>query len=391
MPLPLLGLFLAAFAVGTTEFIIAGLLPSLAADLGVDIPTAGLLISGYASGVAIGGPILAIVFGNFPRRTLLLGLMVVFVAGNALCAVSASYWMLMGARLVISCSHGLFFGVALVIASRLVPVERQKSALSLVIAGITVANVLGVPLGTAIGNAFGWRASFWAIVAIGVVATVVLVFLVPRDPASEAAKAETRSAEIKAVFRVPVLLAYLMIALMMTAYFGVFAYVVPILTEVSGVPVQYAPWILFLSGVGGIFGNLLGGRIGDWKPLPGLVVVFALLVVLSLVLLFAIHSQVGMAIVVVLWSLIGFSFAAPAQGLVMKGAADAPNLASTLISTAFNVGIAFGAWLGGTALSHGWQYAQLPWIATVYLTGALLVAIFSLLRSRGVDSPALAE
>ena len=381
MPLPLFGLFLAAFAVGTTEFIVAGLLPALAADLSVDIPTAGLLISGYAIGVAIGGPFLSIATGSLPRRPLLLALMVVFVIGNALCALATSYWLLMGARLVIACSHGLFFGVALLVATRLVAKDRQASALSVVVAGITIANVLGVPIGTAIGNAFGWRMSFWAIAALGVAATVVLALLIPAA-AEEHHRPASLRAELTAVTRPQVFLSYLMIALVMTGFFATFSYVVPILTLVTGLSTAMVPVMLFVSGVGGILGNLLGGRLGDWRPMPALVAIFALELVLYLIALLAVHDAVAMAIVFFLWSLVGFSFAAPVQTRILKGASDAPNLASTLISTAFNIGIAAGAWLGGLALNQAWDYADLPWISAFFLAAALGVALYSLALER---------
>jgi MFS transporter, DHA1 family, inner membrane transport protein len=247
MPLPLFALFLAAFAVGTTELIISGILPSLAADLAVDIPTAGLLISGYAIGVAIGGPILSLATTALPRRPLLLGLMVVFVLGNVLCALSSSYWLLMAARLVIACSHGLFFGVAMIIAGQLVPKERQGSAISFVIAGITIASVLGVPIGTAIGNAYGWRATFWAISAVGVGATVALALLIPTTKLQEREYRPNLRAEIRAIGRQSVFLSYAIIALYMTATLAVLAYSVPMLTTVTGfstaaIPFKYSTY-----------------------------------------------------------------------------------------------------------------------------------------------------
>ena len=381
MPLPLLALFLAAFAVGTTEFIIAGLLPLLAADLSVDIPTAGLLISGYAIGVAIGGPILSVATVSLPRRPLLLGLMVVFVAGNVLCALAPSYGLLLAARLVIACSHGLFFGVSLIIATKLVPKDRQASAISLVIAGITVANVLGAPIGAAIGYAYGWRMSFWAISAVGVVATIVLAWLIPRSTEKRSRPIGAR-AEFRAIARPSVLSSYAMIALVMTAFFVTFSFIVPLLNEVTGIPTSVVPWLLFVSGVGGVFGNLIGGRLGDWKPMAALVVIFATQLILYLIALVAVFDPVAMAIILFLWSLVGFSFAAPVQAKILKGASDAPDLASTLISTAFNIGIAAGAWLGGMALSDGWNYAELPWISIFFLAVALAVALISFFSER---------
>ncbi len=378
MPIPLFALFAAAFAVGTTELVITGLLPDLAADLGVDIPTAGLLISGYAIGVAVGGPLLALATGRLPRRPLLLAMMGVFVTGNVLCALAGNYWLLMGARLVIACSHGLFFGIAMVIATGLVPRERRSSAVALVVAGITAANVIGVPAGTAIGNAYGWRMTFWLIAAIGIVATVALVLLLPGEPKGQPAPKASAADELRAVWQQPVLLSYAMIALAMTAFFAPLSYIVPTLTDVTGLSVGAVPWLLFAAGVGGIFGNLIGGRLGDWKPMPAVAAVFALQLFLYLAALVAVYHALAMAIVFSLWSLVGFSFSAPVQARILSAARAAPNLAATLISTAFNIGIAAGAWLGGLALNGGWSYAQLPWISACFLAGALAAALASL-------------
>ena len=375
MPLPIFALFVAAFAIGTTEMVVAGLLPALAADLSVDIPTAGLLISGYALGVAIGGPILALATSRFPRRAVLLAMMLIFVAGNALCALATSYWLLMGARLVISASHGVFFGVALVVATRLVSTGRRASAVSFVVAGITFANVIGVPLGTAIGNAFGWRASFWAIAGIGIVAAVAMAALVPSMPRSDGPHAPTLGAEVRAVFRQPVLTSYAMIALGMTAFFLFFTFIVPILTGVTGLTTAAVPVLLFVSGLGGIAGNLAGGRLGDWKQMPVVIAIIAVQLVLYLTMLVAEYDPVAMTAVFFLGSLVGFSFSAPVQARILHAAHDAPNLVSTLISTAYNVGIAAGAWLGGVALNAGWHYAQLPGISAVFMAVALAVAL----------------
>ncbi len=385
MPLPLFALFIAAFAVGTTELVIAGLLPALAADLRVDIPTAGLLISGYAIGVAIGGPVLAIATSRLPRRPLLLAMMVVFIAGNILCALATSYWLLMGARLVVACSHGLFFGVALIIATGLVPKERQATAVSLVVAGITMANVLGAPIGTAIGNAFGWRTTFWVIAGVGVFAAAALVILVPRAPKGAPQQSSGIAAELRAVAHPNVLWSYAMIALAMAAVFAPLTYIVPIFTEITGVSISVVPWLLFISGVGGILGNLIGGRLGDWKPMLALVGVFALELALYLTALVAVYDAIAMTVVFFLWSLVGFSFAAPVQARILTAAREAPNLASTLISTAFNIGIAAGAWFGGLALKAQWSYAQLPWISAFFVAMALGIALFSWTRDRRLD------
>jgi DHA1 family inner membrane transport protein len=387
--LPVLPLSLGAFAVGTTELIVTGLLPTLAGDLGVDIPTAGLLISAYAAFVAVGGPLLAIATGRVPRKPLLLVLMAVFVLGNILCALATNYWLLLGARLVIACSHGLFFGVALVVVTGLVPANRQSSAVSFVVAGFTLANLLGAPIGTAIGNAYGWRAAFAAIAAIGVVVAIAIAALVPAVR-EDHAEGSTLRAELRAVGRQTVLMSYLMIALNMTAALALFAYIVPLLTSVTGFAIGSIPWILFAAGVGGVFGNLIGGRLGDWKPMPALIAIFGLQLVIYLVALAAVREPVAMAVLVFLWFGTGLAFAAPAQARILKGASDAPNFASTLISTAFNIGIAAGPWLGGLALYSGWGFARLPWISVVFVAAALAVALLSAgLERRAADRPAM--
>jgi DHA1 family inner membrane transport protein len=375
MPLPLFALFAASFSVGTAELVISGLLPTLATDLGVTIPVAGLLISGYAVGVAIGGPLLALATGRVPRRLLLLAMMSVFVIGNGLCALAASYGFLMGARLVVACSHGLFFGVAMIVATGLVPKERQATAVSLVVAGITFANVVGVPIGTAIGNTYGWRATFWAIMCLGIVATLALALLVPNSKRPEGVPRASATEELRAVMQAPVLVSYLIITLAMVGAMSQVAYIVPMLTEVTKVPITLIPWLLFVAGVGGIFGNLAGGRLGDWKPLPALIGVFSLQAALYLVALVAIYQPVMMTIVLFFWWLVGFSFAAPVQTRVLTAARAAPNLAATLISTAINIGIAAGAGLGGLALTWGWGYARLPLIGAVFMVAALAVTL----------------
>jgi len=377
MPLPLFALFLAAFVVGTNELIVAGLLPALAADLGVDIPAAGLLITGYAVGVAIGGPFLAIGTGHLPRRPLLLVLMAVFIAGNVLCALAANYWLLMAARLVISCSHGLFFGVAMILATRLVPPHRQSSAISMVVAGVTVASVLGAPIGTAIGNSFGWRASFWAIAGLGIVATLVMAALIPEAAAEERRERANLARELRAIGRQTVFLSYVIITLLMTGTFAFFSYIVPTLTEVTGVAIADVPWVLLASGIGGTVGNLVGGRLGDWRPMPALIGITAVAAAIYFVMLFAVASPLPMIVAVFAWSVVGFSFAAPVQGRILQWSSDAPNLASTLISTAFNIGIAAGAWLGGAALHGGWGYSDLPLIGIFFAVAALIVALVS--------------
>lgn len=370
---PVFALFLAAFAVCTAEMIVAGVLPSLARDLEVDIATAGLLITGYAIGVALIGPALALTTGGVSRRFLLMVLMAVFVVGNVLCAIATSYWALLGARLLVAACHGLFFGVSMVIATRVAPEGKKSTAISLVVAGVTLSSVAGVPIGTAIGQAFGWRMSFWAIAGAGTLAGVALAFLIPEVKQSRAA-GDLR-AELRAAVRPPVLISYVMIALFMVGVMGLFSYVVPFLTEAAGVPLAYVPWVLFAMGAVGVVGNLAGGRLGDWNPtltaagiLTGTAIVNALLAQSAAVIWLA------LPLLVASW-LIGFGFPAPVQGRILKEIADAPNFGSTLISTAFNIGIAGGSALGAAAIASGWSYGHLPLLTALFHALALVVTL----------------
>lgn len=368
---PVVALFVAAFAVCTAENLIAGVLPALAADLQVDIPTAGSLITGYALGVALAGPLLALASSGVSRRLLLLAVMAIFIAGNVICALSDSYFMLLGARLLVACCQGLFFGVALVIAMRLAPEGRQTSAVSLVVAGGTAASVIGVPIGTAIGNDYGWRVAFWAIAAAGVLAAGILALLIPATPNQRQDRSQL-VAEIRAAVRPLVLLCYAVIICFVTGALTLFAYIVPLLTEVSGVPPSLVPWVLFGMGLAGVFGNLIGGRLGDWNS--NMTMIGILVVCLGLVFVMTQVVTSTWPMLAVLWTLwfVGLGFLAPVQGRILKEVKDAPNFASTLISTAFNIGIAGGAAAGGAAVAWGWGYASLPWIYFCSLCLALL-------------------
>lgn len=369
---PILALFLAAFAVCTAEMIVAGVLPALAHDLDVDIATAGLLITGYAIGVALFAPVLALATGAVSRRLLLIALMVVFVVGNALCAIATDYWTLLGARLLVAACHGLFFGVALVIATRVAPEGRKTSAVSFVVAGVTLSSVAGLPAGTAIGNAFGWRTTFWAIAGAGALAAVFLALLIPN--VAKDTRSDLRT-EIRAAIRPPVLLCYGAIALFMVGVLALFSYVVPMLTDVTGVPIEYVPLVLFVMGGMGVIGNLVGGRLGDWNgtlTMAGILTIAALMnVVLAQV---SAILWLGLPVLVLFW-LVGFGFPAPVQGRILKEVADAPNFGSTLISTAFNLGIAGGAALGSAAITAGWSYGHLPLLTALFEALALIVAL----------------
>ena len=367
---PVFALFVSAFAVCTAELIVAGVLPAMADDLRVDIATAGLLITGYAIGVAIFGPLLALLTGRLPRRLLLVAIMAVFVAGNVLCATATDYWALLGARLLVAACHGLFFGIAMVIATRVAPEGRQTTAVSFVVAGVTLASIAGIPVGTAIGNAFGWRTTFWVIAGAGALAAVLLAILIP-ETGGPSRQGNFR-AELRAAVRPAVLICYATIALFMTGVFSILTYIVPILTDVTGVPLEVVPWVLFALGSVGFFGNLAGGRLGDWNATVTTAGILAVSVVVYLV-----FSQVtangilALGLLLAGWA-VGFGFPAPVQGRIIKEIADAPNFGATLISTAFNIGIASGAALGAAAISSGWSYGNLSYLIALFHALALV-------------------
>ena len=382
MPLQLLALALAAFSVGTTEFIIAGILPAIARDLGVTIPTAGYLISGYAAGVAVGGPIIAIVTAGLERKATLLGLMTLFIAGNVLCALAPAYGWLMAARIVIALTHGALLGFASVAAAEMVAEERRGRAIALVLAGLTTANIIGVPLGTAIGHALGWRAAFWAIAALGLVSLVGMVVWLPRMTRRGAANANLR-AELRVLRRPEVYISLLIIALAAMAYFGLFAYIAPLFIDVGGVNEQTLPLLLAILGVASLAGILAGGRLADWRLMPSVVGILVLEAVVNLLLPFLVHGPALATAGLFVWTVVGVPLiATPLQTRILNGARDAPNLASTLISSAFNVGISVGAALGATALTRGIGYDGLPWLALMPLLIGLALALAALSQER---------
>ena len=357
--LPVFGLLLAAFAVCTAELVMTGILPPIAADMGVDIPTAGLLITGYAVGVGLAGPLLALVTGGISRRTILLVIMGVFVVGCIGCALAPNYPLLLAARLLMAACHGLFFGAAMVLATRLAPPGRQATALSVVLAGVNAATILGIPLGAAIGNAYGWRTSFWVIAGLATLAGIVLLMLIPNAKEEHAAKSDFR-AELRAVLNPVVLICFVSIALALMGVFSYVAYIVPFLTGPAGIPIESVPWILFATGVAGFFGNIAAGRIADRNPIGTMVLGLAGCAI-CLVILTQVLGTVWLSVpLMCLSNFFGFMFPAPVQARILKEIAHAPNFGSTLISTSFQAGIACGAALGGLAINAGRGYANLP-------------------------------
>jgi DHA1 family inner membrane transport protein len=371
MPIALLALTLSAFAIGTTEFVIVGLLPTVAADLGIALPSAGLLVSLYAAGVAFGAPVLTALTGRLPRKALLLGLMALFTVGNLLAWQAPGYESLIAARVLTGLAHGVFFSIGSTIATSLVPRERAASAIAIMFTGLTVALVTGVPLGTFIGQHFGWRATFLAVSALGVVAFVGSWMFVPRNIRHSPPATLAQQAKVLAEPRL--LLVYAKTAVGYGGSFIPFTFLAPILTEVSGFSAGAVGWVMLVYGVSVAFGNIWGGKLADrLGPIPALRIIFALLAaVLLLFTLTAPHQWLALA-TVLLWGAVAFGNVPALQVYVVKQAEryapQAVDVASGLNIAAFNLGIAGAAWAGGLIVTH-LGLIHTPWI------GALVVLV----------------
>ncbi|WP_263142454.1 MFS transporter [Pseudomonas sp. RIT-PI-AD] len=374
MPPSLLILALSAFAIGTTEFVIMGLLPDVAANLGVSIPGAGWLVTGYALGVALGAPFMAMATARLPRKRALLALMGVFIGGNLFCALAADYGLLMIARVVTALCHGAFFGIGSVVAASLVPANRRASAVALMFTGLTLANVLGVPLGTALGQAAGWRSTFWCVTLLGVAALVGLWRVLP-DKADEE-KADLRS-ELAALGGAGLWLALGSTVLFAAAMFCLFTYVAPLLGQVTGVSPRGVTWTLLLIGLGLTLGNVLGGRMADRSLMHTLVGVFAVLALISAALSWTSQSLIATEVTLFLWAVAAFAAVPALQVNVVAFGQGAPNLVSTLNIGAFNVGNALGAWVGGLVLSEGYGLTRVPLAAAGLAALALLATLLT--------------
>ncbi|WP_288406501.1 MFS transporter [uncultured Pseudomonas sp.] len=379
MPASLIVLALSAFAIGTTEFVIMGLLPNVAADLGVSIPSAGWLVTGYALGVAVGAPFMALATAHWPRKRALLALMGIFIVGNLLCALASGYEMLMLARVVTALCHGAFFGIGAVVAASLVPENRRASAVALMFTGLTLANVLGVPLGTALGQAAGWRSTFWAVVAIGVVALIGLWRVLPAD--RNQPRADLRR-ELLALRGLGFWLALSMTVFFAASMFALFTYVAPLLQEVTGVSPRGVTGTLLLIGLGLTLGNFIGGRLADWRLATSLVGIFVALALTSAALRWTGQAFLPAEITLFLWAAAAFAAVPALQINVVTFGKDAPNLVSTLNIGAFNVGNALGAWVGGLVIDHGLGLTAVPLAASGLALLALIATLLTASQAR---------
>ncbi|MER9727129.1 MFS transporter [Mesorhizobium sp. M0217] len=392
--LPLIALFIAAFAFGTTEFVIAGVLPQVADGLGVSIPTSGYLVSGYAGGIAVGGPLLALATKGIPRKTLLLCLTVAFTIGQAACAAAPDFTSMLLLRIAVAVAHGAYFGVAMVVAVGLVPEDKRGMAVAVILSGLTVSNVIGVPAGTAIGNLWGWRATFWVMCALGVVAFAAMAALLPRTTGASRPSASLGS-EVRVLARQQVWTSLILMLMLMIGQFGLFTYITPTLLEVTHLDEGLIPWVLLLNGVGATVGVFLGGKLSDWKLMPSLITMLALQAVMLGVIYAVSPYPVPMVIAIVIWGGLNFAIGTPIQTRILAWTADASNLASSLIPSGFNVGIALAASLGAAMLNAGYGYRSLPVVGAAAMLVAVVVALASYIwegRSRAAPPlPAAAE
>ncbi len=388
MPLALLVLALSSFAIGTTEFVIMGLLPEVAADLSVTIPEAGWLVTGYALAVALGAPIMAVSTAKLKRRSALIMLMAFFIAGNLLCAIAPNYWVLMIARIVTALCHGAFFGIGSIVAANLVSEDRKARAVALMFTGLTLANVLGVPLGTAIGQAYGWRSTFWVVTVIGIVTIAGLIAILPKD------KKEEQSSilrEIAALRNGRLWMALSVTVFFSASMFTLFTYIAPLLRDVTGVSPEGVTWTLFLIGLGLTVGNLIGGKLADWRLGATLAGVFAAIALTSAVFFYTSRFFIPAEITLFLWAAASFAAVPALQVGVVGFGKDAPNLVSTINIGAFNTGNALGAWVGGMVIDAGLDLTRVPLAAAAMALIGLAATVLTYLSGRAQTAPAAAE
>jgi DHA1 family inner membrane transport protein len=389
MPLAIFALTIAAYAIGTTEFVIVGLLPTVATDLAITLPLAGLIVSVYALGVTFGAPVLTALTGRIERKPLLLGLMALFIGGNTVAALSPNYEVLLVARVLSAFAHGVFFSVGSTIAADLVPENRRASAIAMMFMGLTVAIVTGVPIGTYIGQVFGWRATFWGVSALGVVAFAGIAALLPGTLAKAAPASLLDQVRVLGSGRL--LIVFAMTALGYGGTFVAFTFLAPILQEVTGFSERSVGLILVLYGVAIAIGNIAGGRIANTNPVKALIGLFLLQALVLVIFSFTAVSPVPTLVTLAALGFLSFANVPGLQlyvvQLAMEHRPGAVDVASALNIAAFNLGIALGAWLGGTVVDSPLGLAATPWVGAILVTGALLLTLWSgVLDRRGAVS-----
>ncbi|MEV6211237.1 MFS transporter [Kitasatospora sp. NPDC051914] len=379
MPLALLALAIGAFGIGTTEFVIMGLLPQVAGDFGVSVPTAGLLTTGYALGVVVGAPLLAVLGTRITRKRMLMLLMGLFIAGNLLTALAPAFGLVLAGRITASLAHGAFFGIGSIVAADLVAPQRKAGAIAMMFTGLTVANVIGVPLGTLVGQQIGWRVTFLLVAALGVAGLAGIAALVPADHRSGSGSGSGGGLrrELAAFRNVQVVLAMLMTVLGFGGVFAAITYIAPMMTEAAGYAESSVTWLLVLFGLGMVAGNLVGGRYADRRLMPMLFTTLGALAVVLALFSFTAHDKVLAAVTVPLIGALGFATVPPLQKRVLDQTGDAPTLASAVNIGAFNLGNALAAWLGGAVLTAGLGATAPNWVGALMAAAALALALLS--------------
>lgn len=384
MPLALWALTLSAFAIGTTEFVIVGLVPTIAQDLGVSLPSAGLLVSLYAVGVAIGAPVLTALTGRWPRKAVLLSLMALFVVGNLFAWQAPSYESLIIARILTGLAHGVFFAIGSTIATSLVSKDKEASAIAIMFTGLTVALVTGVPLGTLIGQYFGWRATFLVVSLLGLIAFIGSALLVPKN-LKQSVPAKLRE-QLQVLMEPRLLLVYLITALGYGGTFTAFTYLAPILEQVSGFSSNAIALVLLVYGASVAVGNIWGGKLADSQgPIKALSIIFSALTLVLLAFTFTASNPILAVLTILVWGAFAFGNVPGLQvyvvQLAQKYTPNAVDVASGLNIAAFNIGIALGSLIGGLVVED-MSLMDTPWI------GALIVALAIILTriSGALDS-----
>jgi DHA1 family inner membrane transport protein len=376
---PLLALAIGAFGIGVTEFAPMGMLPAIATDLGVSIPSAGLLVSAYAMGVLVGAPLMTLTTARVPRRTLLIALMGIFTVGNLLAALADSYTTLLLARVLTSFNHGAFFGVGAVVAASVVAPEKRAGAVAGMFLGLTIATIGGVPLATWVGETIGWRTAFFGIAGLGAFAMLSLRLALPDLPGAQSGN---MLAEVKVLGRAAVLKALGLTVLGSSAMFTVFTYIAPILREEAHASTGFVTGMLVLFGIGMTVGNIWSGRAADRAPDRTLIIGLGLLTAVLLVFAETMRWPLPAAAAILVWGFASFAIVPPLQMRVMEAAGDAPNLASAMNIGAFNLGNAIGAALGGFVISHRLGYPAVALAGAAMAGSALLIVLFMGYRAR---------
>ncbi|WP_417670469.1 MFS transporter [Pseudoalteromonas tetraodonis] len=379
MPLALWALTLSAFAIGTTEFVIVGLVPTIANDLGVSLPSAGLLVSLYAVGVAIGAPVLTALTGRWNRKIVLISLMGLFVLGNLLAWQAPSYETLIIARILTGLAHGVFFSIGSMIATSLVSKDKEASAIAIMFTGLTVALVTGVPLGTWIGQHFGWRATFLVVSALGLIALIGSAILVPKN--LKQSIPATFKEQLQVIVKPRLLLVYLMTILGYGGTFTAFTYLAPILEQQTGFAPSAIGLIMLVYGVSVAVGNIWGGKLADKRgPISALSIIFSALTIILLAFTFTMESKVAAVLTILIWGALAFGNVPGLQLYVVKQAKkhtpNAVDVASGLNIAAFNIGIALGSVTGGLVVEH-MELKDTAWIGAVVSLLALIVTRYS--------------